>query len=160
MQIAALLALVSAVAAAALPTDTSATVESNLFTRANDVSNLPSKACQCGGKAAGASTYAAGDIKKAADLSLSYVVQNKQIGANLYPHVYGYKDATVNFPAALCARGQGSIYEFPITRGLYTGADPGPDRVVIRLTSTKKAVYCGLMTHLGVAGNSFQSCSC
>lgn len=77
MKISAVLALISAVAAAALPTDGSA---NDLVTRAKGVSNLPNKSCRCGGSAADASTYTAGDIKKAADGSLNYVIQNKQIG--------------------------------------------------------------------------------
>lgn len=81
MKFSAVLALISAVAAAALPT----VDESNLVTRANDVANLPTKSCRCGGSVAGAATYAAGDIKKAADLSLDYIIQNKQIGKGSLP---------------------------------------------------------------------------
>lgn len=77
MKISAVLALVSAVAAAALPTDGSA---NELVARANDVANLPTKSCRCGGSVAGAATYTAGDIKKAADASLDLVIQNKQVG--------------------------------------------------------------------------------
>ena len=54
----------------------------------------------------------------------------------------------MNFPTALCPKGSKDLYEFPITRGIYTGGEPGPDRVVIRKLAGKKAVYCGLMTHL------------
>ena len=54
----------------------------------------------------------------------------------------------MKFPTALCPKGSSDLYEFPITRGIYTSGDPGADRVVIRKMSGKKAVYCGLMTHL------------
>ena len=77
MKISAILTLISAVAISALPTDTS---ERGLVARANDVSNLPSKACRCGGNAAGAVSWAAGDIKKAADKTLEHVLGGTIVG--------------------------------------------------------------------------------
>lgn len=77
MKFSAVLALVSAVAISALPTDASGP---NLVARANDVSNLPSKACRCGGSDAGAVSYAAGDIKKAADKELEHVLAGTIVG--------------------------------------------------------------------------------
>ena len=77
MKFSAILALISAVAVSALPTDAS---EPNLVARADDVSNLPGKACRCGGSAAGAVSYAAGDIKKAADKTLEHVLGGTIVG--------------------------------------------------------------------------------
>lgn len=70
-------------------------------------------------------------------------------GNNRYPHAYGYRDAQVKFPEGACARGSGNLYEFPIiSRGLYGGAEPGADRVIIKVKGQRKATYCGLVTHL------------
>jgi len=133
---------------------------SDLAALKGDIDNLPRKNIQCGGRNAHAQTYNPSEIEKTAEKALELVADKKQLGANRYPHGYGYRDAEVKFPESACARGTGNLYEFPIiSRGLYNGAEPGADRVVIKIKGQRKATYCGLVTHLDVAGNNFKSCS-
>ncbi|KAF3046598.1 hypothetical protein E8E12_011147 [Didymella heteroderae] len=130
----------------------------------NQITGLPTKSVKCGAKHPREQTFKAAQIKTAAEQALDLVDDGKQLGAQNYPHRYGYRDPTVKL-SSQCKSGD-NLQEFPIMRGKYTGGDVAtvPDRIVIKIKGKNKAVYCGLMTHEGappapgVAG-PFTSCS-
>lgn len=119
------------------------------------------------GKDPRASTYKVDQIKSTAQTAYGYVLSGKTvgeefftpfcinlssdstIGANKYPHRYGYKDPHVKLASA-CKKTDKNLYEFPIIgNGKYKGEDTKniPDRIVVKQKSKKEAIYCGLITH-------------
>ncbi|CAE6443710.1 unnamed protein product, partial [Rhizoctonia solani] len=51
------------------------------------------------------------------------------------------------------------FFEFPIFNSqVYTGGNPGPDRIVIGSLSGADATVCGVITHTGASGNGFTQC--
>ncbi|KAJ4409014.1 hypothetical protein N0V91_002828 [Didymella pomorum] len=130
----------------------------------NQITGLPTKSVKCGAKHPREQTFTAAQIKTAAEQALDLVDDGKQLGAQNYPHRYGYRDPTVKLLSE--CKASDNLQEFPIMRGKYTGGDVAtvPDRVVIKIKGKNKGVYCGLMTHEGappapgVAG-PFTSCS-
>ncbi|KAG2414422.1 hypothetical protein HFD88_003613 [Aspergillus terreus] len=118
----------------------------------------------------GKTTIKARQISKTSDKTLEYLLDPKKkrpknTSGVEYPHEYrndpdhlpflnGCTDDTPQH------KPQGTLYEFPIfANGIFTGGQPGPDRIVIKRKGKNKAVYCGLMTHTGAVGNGFVRCS-
>ncbi|TWU72085.1 hypothetical protein ED733_003966 [Metarhizium rileyi] len=97
----------------------------------------------------GKSQYDSDALSKAADGACSLLKKDSTVGRNRYPHQYknleGFK-LTGNAP----------YYEFPILSNgqVYSGAAPGPDRVII----TKDCKQAGVITHTGASGNNFVTC--
>ncbi|KAL4892333.1 Ribonuclease/ribotoxin [Aspergillus ambiguus] len=118
----------------------------------------------------GNTTIKAKQIDKSSDKTLDYLLKPekkrpKNPAGVEYPHEFRNEPdhlaflngCTDNTPQH---KPQGTLYEFPIfANGIFTGGQPGPDRIVIKRKGRKQAVYCGLMTHTGAHGNGFVRCS-
>ncbi|KAL9110096.1 MAG: hypothetical protein Q9227_005289 [Pyrenula ochraceoflavens] len=70
-------------------------------------------------------------------------------GSGAYPHEYENYEG-FDLPVS------GPYYEFPIlnTFKVYTGGEPGPDRVVFN----SRGQFADLVTHTGASGNDFVEC--
>jgi hypothetical protein len=122
------------------------------------ISNLLGKSVRCGANQQHAAVYHVSAFKKAAEVSFDHVLDKTTLGLTHYPHRYGVLEPKVSFHNVACRRGQ-DLHRFPITRDEYTGGGIKDiaDRVMIR-QNRSKAVYCGVITHLGAPGNSFGNC--
>ncbi|KAF7509989.1 hypothetical protein GJ744_007303 [Endocarpon pusillum] len=85
----------------------------------------------------------------AAAQSRGYSLFSSGDDINSYPHIYNNWEG-LDFPIS------GPYYEYPILRTfrVYTGGDPGPDRVIFN----SRNQYAGLITHQGASGNAFEDC--
>lgn len=89
--------------------------------------------------------YAAGfiisstNIDAAAERALDHLNAGTQVGSNDYPHLFNNREGfTFNTGC------RAPYYEFPVVRGgVYTGGDPGCDRVVIGTWDGTNARFCG-----------------
>ncbi|KAE8454588.1 hypothetical protein EG329_000211 [Mollisiaceae sp. DMI_Dod_QoI] len=130
-----------------------------------DVAGLPTKAVRCGGNLARAEIHDTSNIKRTAGAAVDHITGNTVVGDQNYPKRYGYRDPHVSL-ASSCSSTD-SLYEFPITTGIWNGVPARttdiPDRVIIKMNK-KKAIYCGLITHTGAPAdpntqNPFTSCT-
>lgn len=95
--------------------------------------------------------YKSTQIQSAVNAACSYVTKGKHAGSSKYPEKYSdYEGFTFHGVS-------GPYYEFPILEsGVYTGGEPGADRVVIN----GKCVYAGAITHTGASSyDGFVACS-
>ncbi|KAF8470782.1 guanyl-specific ribonuclease Pb1 [Kalaharituber pfeilii] len=107
-------------------------------------------AAQCNGYYISASA-----IQAAANTALAHLNAGTDVGSNNYPHRYNnYEGFAFNSGC------NAPYYEFPVFRNyIYTGGDPGLDRVVVGSWDGTNARYCDAITHSGASGNSFRLCS-
>ena len=100
--------------------------------------------------------FTASAVQAASNAALSHLNAGTQVGSNDYPHQYNnYEGFTFN---AGCSP---PYYEFPVFKsGVYTGGDPGADRIVIGTWSGSAgtAKFCDAITHYGASGNAFLQC--
>ncbi|CAE6355202.1 unnamed protein product [Rhizoctonia solani] len=140
-----LVVLALSVVALAFPTPT--TEASDLFKRA--ISGAAAGKC-------GNNAFTATKVNEAASAAASRVAQGSQgqVGRNKYPHKFNNREGFKFLPGC-----SAPFYEFPILQSkVYTGENPGPDRVVIGSVNGADAAYCGLITHTGAGGNNFVQC--
>ncbi|KAF4590522.1 Guanyl-specific ribonuclease N1/T1 [Pleurotus pulmonarius] len=108
-------------------------------------------ACDCkvmvDGKLTG-NTYIAPVVQQTLDRAMSLTKNKQTLGGNAYPHAYNNHEA-LKFPG--CSTG---LMEYPLLKKGGASRSPEADRIVY----DNKGKFCGCMTHLGVAGNSFQLC--
>jgi hypothetical protein len=78
-------------------------------------------------------------VQAAANEALDHVVAGTTVGSNDYPHQYNnYEGFTFN---SGCTP---PYYEFPLFKSsVYTGGDPGADRVIIGAVSGSSGKFCG-----------------
>ncbi|KUJ21409.1 uncharacterized protein LY89DRAFT_778946 [Mollisia scopiformis] len=165
MQFLSFLAILAATSSCVSSAAIDNTVGLSMRDELDDIINLPTKSVRCGGSLARAEIHTTADIKKAATNTLNHLDANTVVGDQNYPKRYGYRDPAVTLSSQCSATD--TLYEFPITRGTWNGV-PGdttdiPDRIIIKRTS-KKGIYCGLITHTGapaspITNNPFQSCT-
>ncbi|TDZ27296.1 Extracellular guanyl-specific ribonuclease [Colletotrichum spinosum] len=98
----------------------------------------------------GSTTYSLTEVRSAADAACQHVGAGTTAGSSTYPHPFrnseGFEFHGVQEP----------FVEFPMkTTGIYTGGNPGTDRVIIN----DKCVLAGQITHSGASGNAFVGCS-
>ncbi|KAF9650031.1 Ribonuclease/ribotoxin [Thelephora ganbajun] len=75
----------------------------------------------------------------------------RTFGRNKYAHAFHALDVAINFIRCTPP----FLIEFPLVAGgVYSGGDPGLDRVVYDVSGT----FCGCITHSGAVGNGFQHC--
>ncbi|KAM0481801.1 hypothetical protein ACHAPX_003128 [Trichoderma viride] len=103
----------------------------------------------CGVKQA--SFYGDAQVAAAAQKACTLFKAKQTIGTNKYPHKFNNGEK-FKFNGV-----KGPYQEFPIikTGALYTGGDPGADRVVI----TGSCQVAGLITHNGAKTGKFIPCS-
>ncbi|KAH6603881.1 hypothetical protein Trco_007327 [Trichoderma cornu-damae] len=95
--------------------------------------------------------YSAGAVGAASSAACSHVRAGSTAGGSTYPHRYNNRERF---------RFKGlpkPYFEFPILSSgkVYTGGDPGADRVVI----TGQCSIAGVITHKGASGNGFVACA-
>jgi hypothetical protein len=98
----------------------------------------------------GSTVYSQSEVNDAKNAGCSHVRANTTAGGSKYPHIYR-NDETFRF------RVPPPFYEFPMMKSsLYTGGDPGTDRVIFDSSCT----YGGSITHTGASEmNGFVGCS-
>jgi hypothetical protein len=98
----------------------------------------------------GSTVYSQSEVNDAKNAGCSHVRANTKAGGSKYPHIYR-NDETFRF------RVPPPFYEFPMMKSsLYTGGDPGTDRVIFDSSCT----YGGSITHTGASKkNGFVGCS-
>jgi hypothetical protein len=84
-------------------------------------------------------TFTLSAVQAAANEALDHVVAGTTVGSNDYPHQYNnYEGFTFN---SGCTP---PYYEFPLFKSsVYTGGDPGADRVIIGAVSGSTGKFCG-----------------
>ncbi|KAF9787326.1 ribonuclease T1 [Thelephora terrestris] len=107
------------------------------------VLNKRSDPCTCAGRA-----YSAVDTQTAINQGRTGGVY----GRNRYAHTFNSYDVAIDFTPRCTPP---FLVEFPLVAGgVYTGGNPGLDRVVYDLSGD----FCGCMTHTGAVGNGFVHC--
>ncbi|KAF2103648.1 ribonuclease Ms [Rhizodiscina lignyota] len=98
----------------------------------------------------GNTCYWQSDIDAALNKGYSLYQEGETEGSNDYPHA---EENYENLPFAV----SGPYQEFPILNSfkVYTGGDPGADRVVFNTDGE----FAALVTHTGASGDDFVSCS-
>ena len=98
----------------------------------------------------GSTVYSQSEVNDAKNAGCSHVRANTKAGGSKYPHIYR-NDETFRFTVPP------PFYEFPMMKAsLYTGGDPGTDRVIFDSSCT----YGGSITHTGASEkNGFVGCS-
>ncbi|KAI1655410.1 Ribonuclease/ribotoxin [Daldinia decipiens] len=108
--------------------------------------------------------YSTAHMHDAGEQAGKLKTRNKAIGTGKYPHVFHNRGQEIRNFESKC---KGSLYEFPILQNkkVYTGNDPGTDRVVVNVSAKNKKTgkvditFCGLMTHTGAANRgAFVEC--
>ncbi|CAE6489437.1 unnamed protein product [Rhizoctonia solani] len=148
--------------ARAIPTPTKT---SNLFKRT--ISGAVAANC-------GEATFTVSEVEAAASAAASLAAIGSQIGKNKYPHQFNNREgmsflSKQTLPpliSVFLALGfeflpdcSPPFFEFPIFNSeVYTGGNPGPDRVVIGSLSGADSAFCGVITHTGARGNAFKQC--
>ncbi|KAK4226619.1 Ribonuclease/ribotoxin [Podospora fimiseda] len=107
------------------------------------------------GISCGPKTYTGKQVRDATNEARRLIVLGQKLGINQYPHPFR------NFESLAFAT-SGPYHEFPIVErgsvdtGLYTGGNPGPDRIVL---DRETGIFVGAMTHTGASpSNSFVKC--
>lgn len=84
-------------------------------------------------------TISSANIDAAAERALDYLNAGTQVGSNDYPHQFNNREG-FTFNSGCRA----PYYEFPVVKGgLYSGGDPGCDRVIIGTWDGTNARFCG-----------------
>jgi len=99
-------------------------------------------------------TFTPAQVTAAASAALSHLNAGTQVGSGNYPHQYNNREG-FTFNSGCKA----PYYESPIFRDhVFTGGDPGPDRVVVGSWDGTNAAFCDGITHYGASGNNFLQC--
>lgn len=79
------------------------------------------------------------NIDAAAEQALDHLNAGTQVGSNNYPHQFNNREGFVFNPGC-----RAPYYEFPVVEnGVYTGGDPGCDRVIVGSWDGMNARFCG-----------------
>ncbi|KAL2163568.1 hypothetical protein VTH06DRAFT_5626 [Thermothelomyces fergusii] len=106
------------------------------------------------GVTCGSNTYTKKEVDDAVAEACRLYAAGTQLGTNKYPHGFNnFENLAFPIPKP--------FQEFPIlaSGAVYSGGNPGPDRVVISPNYQGSCVYVGAMTHTGApTRNGFVKC--